>query len=166
MYHTKYDAVQYTVGGEKSLWSMMETARGIAIGLLKAHTSRAEVVMTLSISMVSFDLPRRVYMPTFMRNSVQIGYNHLSSEKLVDLQHSHVDLGPLFLIMLIFCETIVLEAAQVEQFFPYPIPQRASYESFYNSFGGFGCRKVTMLMTTGVTLLQRKNILARTTWLR
>ena len=42
MYHTKYDAVQYTVGGEKSLWIMMETARGIAIGLLKAHASRAE----------------------------------------------------------------------------------------------------------------------------
>lgn len=42
MYHTKYDGMQYTVGGEKSLWSMMEAARGIGIGLLRAHASRAE----------------------------------------------------------------------------------------------------------------------------
>lgn len=33
-YHTKYDAVQHTVGGINSLWSMMEAARGVAVGLL------------------------------------------------------------------------------------------------------------------------------------
>ncbi|KAF9552593.1 hypothetical protein CPC08DRAFT_822791 [Agrocybe pediades] len=34
-YHTKYDAVQYTLGGKKSLWSMMETAKGVGISLLE-----------------------------------------------------------------------------------------------------------------------------------
>lgn len=33
-YHTKYDAVPYTLGGKKSLWSMMEVAKGVGIGLL------------------------------------------------------------------------------------------------------------------------------------
>ncbi|PPQ79482.1 hypothetical protein CVT24_010158, partial [Panaeolus cyanescens] len=33
-YHTKYDAVAYTLGGDKSLWSMMEVARGVGIGLV------------------------------------------------------------------------------------------------------------------------------------
>lgn len=33
-YHTKYDAVPYTLGGKKSLWSMMEVAKGVGTGLL------------------------------------------------------------------------------------------------------------------------------------
>ncbi len=97
--------------------------------------------MTLSISMVSFDLPRRVYMPTFMRNSVQIGYNHLSSEKLVDLQHSHVDHGPSILDHAYLLRDHRLGSCQVEQFLPYPIPQWPSHESFHDSFGAFGCGK-------------------------
>lgn len=47
MYHTRYDAVPYTVGGRRSLWSMMEAARGIGVGLLSAPgvdpKGRAEV---------------------------------------------------------------------------------------------------------------------------
>lgn len=35
-YHTKYDAVSFTLGGQRSLWSMMETARGVGINLLSA----------------------------------------------------------------------------------------------------------------------------------
>ncbi|KAF5322344.1 hypothetical protein D9619_002200 [Psilocybe cf. subviscida] len=33
-YHTKYDSSQYTLGGERSLWAMMDAARGIGEGLL------------------------------------------------------------------------------------------------------------------------------------
>lgn len=33
-YHSKYDSIQYTVGGIKSLWSMLEVARGVGVGLL------------------------------------------------------------------------------------------------------------------------------------
>ena len=36
-YHTKYDTVPYTTGGEKSLWSMMEVAKGSGIELLNAY---------------------------------------------------------------------------------------------------------------------------------
>jgi hypothetical protein len=35
-YHTKYDAVSSTLGGQRSLWSMMETARGVGVNLLNA----------------------------------------------------------------------------------------------------------------------------------
>ena len=35
-YHTKYDAVPFILGGERSLWSMMETARGVGENLLSA----------------------------------------------------------------------------------------------------------------------------------
>jgi hypothetical protein len=34
-YHTKYDAIPWTVGGKKALWAMMETARGVGDALLK-----------------------------------------------------------------------------------------------------------------------------------
>lgn len=36
-YHTKYDTVPYTSGGEKSLWSMMEVAKGSGIELLNGY---------------------------------------------------------------------------------------------------------------------------------
>lgn len=39
-YHTKLDAIPYTDGHEKSLWSMMQAARGAGVALLndqKAH---------------------------------------------------------------------------------------------------------------------------------
>jgi hypothetical protein len=36
-YHTRYDTVPYTTGGEKSLWSMMEVAKGSGIELLNAY---------------------------------------------------------------------------------------------------------------------------------
>ncbi len=35
-YHTKFDAVPFTLGGERSLWIMMETARGVGENLLSA----------------------------------------------------------------------------------------------------------------------------------
>jgi hypothetical protein len=35
-YHTKFDAVPFTLGGERSLWIMMETARGVGENLLGA----------------------------------------------------------------------------------------------------------------------------------
>jgi hypothetical protein len=35
-YHTRYDTVPYTTGGERSLWSMMEVAKGSGIELLNA----------------------------------------------------------------------------------------------------------------------------------
>lgn len=35
-YHTKYDAVSFMLGGQRSLWSMMETARGVGVNLLSA----------------------------------------------------------------------------------------------------------------------------------
>ena len=41
-YHTKYDAVPYTMGGEKSLWSMMEVARGVGLNLLTVPIGKDE----------------------------------------------------------------------------------------------------------------------------
>lgn len=42
-YHTKYDTVPYTLGGEKSLWSMMEVAKGAGIELLSSEEDQGEV---------------------------------------------------------------------------------------------------------------------------
>ena len=36
-YHTKYDTVPYTAGGKRSLWSMMEVAKGSGIELLNGR---------------------------------------------------------------------------------------------------------------------------------
>ena len=41
-YHTKYDTVPYTTGGEKSLWSMMEVAKGSGIELLNAYDTEVD----------------------------------------------------------------------------------------------------------------------------
>jgi hypothetical protein len=42
-YHTKYDSVSFMLGGQRSLWSMMETARGVGINLLTAPPDAEEV---------------------------------------------------------------------------------------------------------------------------
>jgi len=39
-YHTKYDSPAFTSGGEKSLWSMIDVARGVGIGLLSEEPSQ------------------------------------------------------------------------------------------------------------------------------
>lgn len=54
-YHTKYDAVQYTLGGKKSLWSMMEVARGVGIGLLEAPYDDEPAVSDVKDDPVYFD---------------------------------------------------------------------------------------------------------------
>ena len=36
-YHTKYDAVQYTDGGVRSLWAMIEAAQGVSGALLSSE---------------------------------------------------------------------------------------------------------------------------------
>ena len=41
-YHTKYDAVPYTNGGERSLWSMMETAQGVGDALLNMRRHKED----------------------------------------------------------------------------------------------------------------------------
>ena len=41
-YHTRYDTVPYTAGGEKSLWSMMEVAKGSGIELLNAYDTNVD----------------------------------------------------------------------------------------------------------------------------
>ena len=41
-YHTRYDTAPYTTGGEKSLWSMMEVAKGSGIELLNAYDTGVE----------------------------------------------------------------------------------------------------------------------------
>jgi hypothetical protein len=41
-YHTRYDTVPYTSGGEKSLWSMMEVAKGSGIELLNADDTEVD----------------------------------------------------------------------------------------------------------------------------
>ena len=41
-YHTRYDTVPYTAGGEKSLWSMMEVAKGSGIELLNAYDTEVD----------------------------------------------------------------------------------------------------------------------------
>lgn len=33
-YHTKWDSPSFTEGGERSLWAMIEVARGVGAGLL------------------------------------------------------------------------------------------------------------------------------------
>jgi hypothetical protein len=41
-YHTRLDTVPYTNGGEKSLWSMMEVAKGSGIELLNAYETQVD----------------------------------------------------------------------------------------------------------------------------
>jgi hypothetical protein len=41
-YHTRYDTAPYTAGGEKSLWSMMEVAKGSGIELLNAYDTEVD----------------------------------------------------------------------------------------------------------------------------
>lgn len=40
-YHTKWDGPSYTEGGEQSLWSMIDVAKGVGIGLLNPKDSKA-----------------------------------------------------------------------------------------------------------------------------
>lgn len=42
-YHTKFDAVPFMSGGERSLWTMMETARGVGENLLNAPFNDDEI---------------------------------------------------------------------------------------------------------------------------
>jgi hypothetical protein len=41
-YHTRYDTVPYITGGRKSLWSMMEVAKGSGIELLNAYNTEVD----------------------------------------------------------------------------------------------------------------------------
>jgi hypothetical protein len=41
-YHTRYDTVPYTTGGRKSLWSMMEVAKGSGTELLNADDTEVD----------------------------------------------------------------------------------------------------------------------------
>lgn len=41
-YHTKFDAIPYTEGQEKSLWAMMEAVRGSGLALLEDQKTHDE----------------------------------------------------------------------------------------------------------------------------
>ena len=41
-YHTRYGTTPYTTGGEKSLWSMMEVAKGFGIELLNTYDNEVD----------------------------------------------------------------------------------------------------------------------------
>ncbi|KDR69787.1 hypothetical protein GALMADRAFT_160277 [Galerina marginata CBS 339.88] len=94
-YHTKYDAVQYTLGGEKSLWSMMEVARGVGTGLLETSVvngPRGEVDFA--------DEP--VYFDLFKVVVVVFPLASLLTFNIVTLI-----VGPIVLALLLVCERVI-----------------------------------------------------------
>ncbi|KAJ3507166.1 hypothetical protein NLJ89_g6460 [Agrocybe chaxingu] len=93
-YHTKYDAVQHTLGGQKSLWSMMEVAKGVGIGLLDAPLQESETD-TEKGPAVYFDLFKSVLLVFPLR-------------KLLTFNIVALVVGPLLLIALAVYEQIVL----------------------------------------------------------
>ncbi|KIM36881.1 hypothetical protein M413DRAFT_448815 [Hebeloma cylindrosporum] len=93
-YHTKYDAVPYTVGGEKSLWSMMEVARGVGIGLLDKPFDIEDDKRTK-------DAP--VYFDVFKSFAVVFSLAKLLTFNIVTLV-----VGPISLVLLFVCERVLL----------------------------------------------------------
>ncbi|CAA7263132.1 unnamed protein product [Cyclocybe aegerita] len=94
-YHTKYDAVQHTVGGQKSLWSMMEVAKGVGIGLLDAPLQESEPDTKKKDPAVYFDVFKSVLFV-------------FPLTKLLTFNIVALVIGPLLLIALVVYERIVL----------------------------------------------------------
>ncbi|KAF9476651.1 hypothetical protein BDN70DRAFT_995500 [Pholiota conissans] len=92
MYHTKYDSMQYTVGGQKSLWSMMEAARGIGIGLLSEPLVEKVNAADFNDDAVYFDL--------FKSKIIVFRLKNLLTFNVISLIA-----GPTFLALLLFCES-------------------------------------------------------------
>ena len=101
-YHTKYDAVPYTLGGEKSLWSMMEVAKGVGIGLLdKPFEAGGENVdgKTTTDAPVYFDGEIVRFFPDaaiYISGSVQIFRCCVLACEIVDIQYRHTRRGSHF----------------------------------------------------------------------
>ncbi|KAH9485854.1 Vacuolar membrane protease [Psilocybe cubensis] len=96
-YHSKYDSVQHTVGGIKSLWSMLEVARGVAVGLLNVPFDdklKAEAA-NIDDDPVIFSVFKRV-----------IVVFHLTS--LLTFNIAILIAGPLVLVLLLFFEKFFL----------------------------------------------------------
>ncbi|KAF9047881.1 hypothetical protein BJ165DRAFT_1344476 [Panaeolus papilionaceus] len=99
-YHTKYDSVAYTLGGEKSLWSMMEVARGVGVGLVgrPANTKKVE---TKAMGEKVGDAP--VYFDLFKSLLVVFPLSNLLIYNVVALI-----VGPILLIFFIVAERVIL----------------------------------------------------------
>ncbi|CAA7263054.1 unnamed protein product [Cyclocybe aegerita] len=79
-YHTKYDSIPFLTGGKKSLWSMLEVARGSAGPLLnkdELHTDR------LKVPVVFFDLFSRHLVVFSMENLMTFNVVVLVAHPLV-----------------------------------------------------------------------------------
>jgi len=117
-YHTKYDAAQYTLGGEKSLWNMMETARGVGIGLLSVpfdekRDSDGDVDLQGGSPPIYFDCryPRssRLQSTTYpyaVFKSVLIVF---PMSKLLTFNIFTLVIGPVLLILLVLSEIILVK---------------------------------------------------------
>ncbi|EKM76026.1 hypothetical protein AGABI1DRAFT_122907 [Agaricus bisporus var. burnettii JB137-S8] len=90
-YHTKLDAIPYTDGHEKSLWSMMQAARGAGVALLndqKAHD------------------PDR-YIPAVYFDLFGSRLVHFTLDSLYIFNILYLILSPLLLIGLLFVEAVI-----------------------------------------------------------
>lgn len=94
-YHTKYDTVPYTTGGEKSLWSMMEVAKGSGIELLNAYDTQVDQGgVRDGDEPVFFDskhnfLFQRDMGPRCSTFSVQIDRVRVSNYQFANIQYRH-----------------------------------------------------------------------------
>ncbi|KAJ8488101.1 hypothetical protein ONZ45_g14086 [Pleurotus djamor] len=117
-YHTKYDSIPFTDGGKKSLWSMMETARGAGIALAnndKTHSSR-------------FDTP--VYFDLFGSTMIAFPLTTLTTINIVALV-----LGPVMIILLAACEYIIkFNTIQGHQNGHVPVPEGSFWRDAWEWF--------------------------------
>ncbi|KAF9535034.1 hypothetical protein CPB83DRAFT_888966 [Crepidotus variabilis] len=101
-YHTKYDAIPYTIGGEKSLWSMMEVARGVGINLLNVplDEDREDVPNeTVDFRTENGDAP--VYLDLFKAILLVFPISRLLIFNILALI-----IGPVILIVALACEKL------------------------------------------------------------
>ncbi|KAF8161606.1 hypothetical protein B0H34DRAFT_796365 [Crassisporium funariophilum] len=99
-YHTKYDAAPYTSGGKKSLWSMMEVARGVGVGLLNTDEGENE----------GDDGGVPVYFDLFKAIIFVFPIINLLTFNVVALI-----VGPIVLIMLVLCERVITSRRKAQR---------------------------------------------------
>ncbi|KAJ6525496.1 putative zinc metalloprotease [Mycena vulgaris] len=143
-YHTKFDAIAYTDGQEKALWSMMESAKASGVSLLnndKTHGTGSPPVY--------FDL--------FGRWLVLLSLDSLRAANIVLLA-----VGPVILILLVVADAAVLHGRSQNQNGHVPEHSNNLLQQFWTWLTAFGWLKgawiwakfwVAVLITVGLQAL-------------
>jgi len=112
-YHTKYDAVSFTLGGQRSLWSMMETARGVGVNLLSAPFDAG----TDDSVPVYFDREFAHSFPSFLAETLLVFKSMIlviPISKMLTLNIVALILPPILLVLFALCEHFLTKSPESE----------------------------------------------------